>query len=140
MLHHQVRILALCLVVGVLSACSAPGNPPSKTVQLTESGTLPGSGVGLVVGDTLELVLDGNASTGYAWEIGFIDSAVLRSLGDPEYVEAGTPERVGGEGQYTFRFLAIGEGQVELTLIYRRPFEPDVPPLRIFEVMVTVSP
>jgi inhibitor of cysteine peptidase len=139
-MFKQVRILALCLVVAVLSACGSPGKPPSKTVLINESTTASGSGVGLTVGDALELVLEGNASTGYTWDIGFIDSVVLHSLGDPEYAEAEATDTVGEPGHYTFHFSAAGEGQVELVMIYHRPLEPNVPPLKTFQLRVTVSP
>ena len=80
-------------IVGVLilTGCSAldkKGNQQtarSKEVQLTEKANACGTGVGLNVGDTLALILDGNPSTGYTWEVGFYANAVVEPLGEPEY-------------------------------------------------------
>jgi inhibitor of cysteine peptidase len=135
----KVRLLAIGLLAVTLAACGQPTEEPSKTVLIDESTTPSGSGVGLELGDTLELALAGNASTGYTWDIGFIDSVVLHSLGEPEYAESAATDVVGAPGRYTFRFSAAGEGQVKLVMIYHRPSEPEVLPLKTYELTVEVN-
>ena len=42
-------------------------------------------------------------------------------------------------GTYTWRYTAVAPGEVRLRLSYLRSWEQDTPPLRTFEVMVTVK-
>ena len=83
------------------------------------------------------MILEGNPSTGYTWEVGFYVPEVMKPAGEPKYQSASS--QAGAGGTYTFRFLAVGEGQATLRLIYHRPWEQDVPDLKTCEVTVTVK-
>lgn len=131
------RLLIMAGVVlsaALLSACGADPSP-AATRRLTEADA--GSSVALRVGDTLEVTLPGNPTTGYQWAVGAGDAAILQLRGEPEFVAAG--EALGSGGSVTLRFAAIGPGDLQLQLVYRRPFEPDAPPERTFAVRVSVS-
>lgn len=141
--------LAIALVVLTMSL-SLPGEnqgrtptivptPMPKEVQLTEKGLAcaPGSSVGLNVGDTLVLVLEGNPSTGYNWDVGFYTLGVIEPAGEPEFQSSS--DLLGAGGTYTFRFLAVGEGESTLRLMYSRPLEKDVPEAKICDLSVTVK-
>jgi inhibitor of cysteine peptidase len=106
--------------------------------SLTLSEADAGSAVTLAVGDTIEVVLDGNPTTGFTWETAAVDASVLRQLGEPEF----EPESalIGAGGTFTFRFEAVAPGQTTLRLVYHRPWETGIPPERTFEVTVDVSP
>ena len=99
-----------------------------------------GSFVNLDVGETFQLVLEANPSTGYVWEVDPAASAsnVLEQVGEPSFV-ASSPA-VGSGGKTTFTFRATADGAALLNIRYRRPFEPAVAPLRTFEVNVSVGP
>lgn len=133
-----IFLLSIALII-LLVGCTEDQTPMPKEVQLTEKGLAcePGSSVGLNVSDTLVLVLDGNPSTGYTWEVGFYTAGVIEPAGEPEYQP--NSNLVGAGGTYTFRFLAVGEGESVLRLIYHRPFEKDVLDLKVCEVTVIVE-
>jgi inhibitor of cysteine peptidase len=137
--------LFVIIIVGLLAACGTikstgqltetPKPSPAKsTKQLTEADT--GRSLELYVGDKLEVILLGNPTTGFQWEISDIDPSILRTSGEPDFEPSGNA--VGSGGKITMCFEAVRTGQMKLTLIYHRPFEKDVPPAQTFEVAVTV--
>ncbi len=122
--------ILLMLVILALSACA--GN---QTVSLTKADT--GKTVDLAPGDELEVKLEGNITTGFAWEARDFDSAVLELAGgEPEYKSES--DLVGGGGVFTFRFKAKAADSTAVHFIYYRSFEPDVPPIETFDVTVNV--
>jgi len=46
---------------------------------------------------------------------------------------------MGSGGKVTLQFEAAGTGQTPLKLVYHRPFETGIAPLKTFEVTVTVE-
>lgn len=131
-------VLAAILVVvliGVLALAVAGWTArQAKTVEL--NGGQSGSSVELRTGDTLQLALEGNPTTGYTWAPATLDQAILKSAGEPEFQPSSSA--LGAGGTVTCRFTAVGAGQTTLQMIYSRPFEKDVPPLKTFTVTVTV--
>lgn len=91
----------------------------------------------MYTGDTLEVILKGNPTTGYNWEVDYVDSAILRQVGKTEF-KADRKTR-GSGGIITMRFEALASGQTVLRLIYHRPFEKGVPPVQTLEVAVVVK-
>jgi len=147
-MKHTKKLLFFAIKISligmlVLTGCSAINNleeqqtPQPKEVQITEDGLACGSGTELNVGDTLVLILNGNPSTGYTWDVGFYVHPVIEPLGEPGYQP--DSDLLGAAGSYTFRFLAIGEGQATLRMIYHRPLDKDIPVLKICDVSVTVK-
>lgn len=122
-------------IIGVLCACGAEPSPAMSVKRLTEADT--NSSIELRVGDKLELTLPGNPTTGFQWEVGAGDTAILQPSGEPEFEPASSA--IGSGGKVTLRFDAVGTGQMELKLVYQRPFEKDAPPEQTFEVTVTVK-
>ena len=102
---------------------------------LTEADA--GSSSELRVGDKLEVTLPGSPTTGFQWEIGSVDTSILRPTGEPEFKSSS--DALGSGGQFAFRFKAVAPGQTTLKLIYHRPFEKDTPPAQTFEVTATVK-
>jgi inhibitor of cysteine peptidase len=129
-------VLVLLAMALLLIGCGSPAREAAKTVGLSEQGGGCGTAVELNAGDTLELVLDGNPTTGYAWEGSFVAPTALKPVGEPAF-KAGAGG-LGAGGTYTFRFNAVAEGQATLKLIYHRPFEPEAPPLKTCDVTVVV--
>jgi inhibitor of cysteine peptidase len=123
------------LTVNFLDAVWLCVSIPEPTVRLSEEDA--GSTVQLRVGDTMEVVLDGNPTTGFLWETAAVDASVLNQLGEPGF-EPYT-SLMGSGGKFTFRFEAVASGQTLLKLVYHRPWEKDVPPEKTFEVTVTVQ-
>ena len=127
------QALMVTLIVALsLSAC---GSSAAKSVTVGEQDA--NSTVSLNVSDTLEVVLDGNPTTGYQWEKEAGNEAIVKQVGEAEF--KADSDALGSGGKVTLRFEAVGAGQTVLRLIYQRSFEPDAPPLKTFEVTVTVK-
>ena len=105
------------------------------SVKLSEKDV--GRTVEMSVGDVLEIVLKGNPTTGYIWGVASPDKRILKQVGEPEF----EPDRKarGSGGNIILRFEAAKAGKTSLQLIYHRPFEKNKPPIKTFEVRVTVK-
>ena len=95
--------------------------------------------VSLAVGQTLEVRLDSNPTTGYSWQVLDLAGGVLAQEGDAEYKSSSSQPMPGQGGMEIFRFKAILPGEVTLKLVYRRPWETDVEPADTFELAVMVK-
>ncbi len=90
----------------------------------------------LQVGDSLEIVLAGNPTTGYLWELAPWDRNVLEQVGEVAYKP--TSDAMGSGGRFTFCFKAIGEGKADLSWSYARPFEKKAAPIKSFQAHAVV--
>lgn len=131
----KIGILFILLLSFALASCAQPEPKPSKEVSILWSEI--DQGVGLEVGDILEVVLPANPSTGYLWEVGFYNQSVLKLFGEPEFLRTST--NLGAEETQKMHFEAIGEGETKLVLVYRRPFEEEDVNPKTFEVDVIVK-
>lgn len=113
--------IAVAAIIFSLYGCSTSRTPDvmPKEVQVTQNGGACGSGVGLNEGDTLVLILEGDPSSDYTWEVGFYVPAVIEPAGEQKDQSESNP--ASESGTYTFRFLAVGEGESELLMIYGPP-------------------
>jgi inhibitor of cysteine peptidase len=125
-LFHFGLFLALAWA---LSACG-DGN---QVLQEKDSGRT----IKMHTGAILEIVLPGNPTTGYHWEIAKVDARVLGLASEIEYRTAS--EMLGADGDFIIRFEALNPGSTELLLFYQRPFEIDREPENFFEITVNVS-
>jgi predicted secreted protein len=139
----RLKMIVLLVVLTILlslNGCSASRTPEvtpaPKEVQLTQKGGACGSGVGLNEGDTLVLILEGDPSSDYTWEVGFYVPAVIEPVGEP--IVQSKSSSGSASDTYTFRFLAVGEGEAELHMIYGPP-EKDSPEFKTCQLTVTVK-
>lgn len=129
------------LLVAFVGGCApatlplTPLTPPPQTVRLTEADD--GTGVNLNVGDTLEITLPGNPSTGYTWQPETDPWPFLQPLGAPRFQAGGTG--LGAGGRVTLSYQAAQSGEVDLALRYVRPFAAPDPAAQEFDVTVTVQ-
>jgi inhibitor of cysteine peptidase len=126
-LHLPIILLGLIIL---LSGCSA-GNP----IQLYQIDS--GRAIKMKLGDTLEIVLDANPTTGYQWKALPWDTEVIEQIDKPVYKSRS--KAIGSGGELTFYFKALSTGQTLLKFIYFRDFEKDVPPIKSFKVTIVVS-
>lgn len=125
-------IIFFALMLGIVVIT---GNPlVGDSMKLNEHDS--GKTVEIVVGDELEVLLPGNPTTGYAWELILFDKNVLKS--DKEQFFA-INKALGSGGVEVIKFHAIAAGKSAVKLIYHRPFEQNVPPLKAFEVTVIIK-
>lgn len=132
--------IALILAGALLSGCipttqsqpsPTPSSPP-QTIGVSEAGD--GSSVSLCQGDTLEVELPANPSTGYSWQSDFPLWPVLEALGEPQF----SPDSgaIGAGGRLKLRYRATQVGQTQLVLLYRRTGQP---PARTFTLNISVQ-
>jgi inhibitor of cysteine peptidase len=127
------RKMIVLLVTSLILCGVCPGF--GQTVQLIGSDA--GRTINLRIGDCLNIVLNGNPTTGYIWEESSRTAPVLKQYKRMEFVPQS--KLIGAGGKCTFYYKAVARGTTELKLVYRRPWEKKVPPLRAFAVKVTVK-
>lgn len=86
------------------------------------------------VGDTFQVKLIGNPTTGYTWETVSIPS-FLRL--DGKNVISDNPNLVGSPVKYSLNFTVLDAGRGELELQYKRPWEKTA--IKTFKCTVTAS-
>jgi inhibitor of cysteine peptidase len=87
------------------------------------------------VGDTIEVLLAENPSTGYRWEVAAFDSSVL-SAGESRFSPAAGGIGAEGTRHMAFPVRDAGTGRIELVL--RRSWEPVSAAIQRWNVTVEV--
>ena len=92
----------------------------TTAVQVTEADS--GGSVTLNPGDTLEVILTSNATTGYHWTITSLNQDILQQSGDSEYEADPNPQGlIGAGGKELFTFKATSPGETSLEMNYQSP-------------------
>jgi len=134
--NYGLRINAIVPLLTVLVL--AIGCSTSKKVKVVAS--VSDSQIELKKGQTLVFTLESNPTTGYQWEVIEYDESILQLKGEVEFKSFDTrnPPPSGKGGTETFRFDAQSTGKVILKLVYHRPWEKEVEPLKTFTLHVLV--
>lgn len=87
-----------------------------------------------VVGDTITITLESNATTGYDW---IFDDANLQilNLQSQNYL-SNNSHICGADGHKRFVFKAVKEGSCLVLLKYKRPWEKDAIKTQIYKIVV----
>jgi len=120
------------VVITSLCACSSGSD---GTLKLTEEDS--GRVLQIRQGTRFTISLASNLSTGYGWEIYDMDAHVLAQVGEPEYIRKSLLKGAGETTVLTFESLKAGD--TRLVLVYRQPFEPDIPPEKTFSIELQVT-
>ena len=127
------------IAITVLAGLWVAGGAVAAEIDLLAQS--PETPVEVAIGDVLVVRLQGNASTGYAWERVDEDHGVLvqeratRPASKPE-----RPPMIGAPTTAAWRFRAERAGAAELHLVYRQPWRKDKPPARELAWRVRVQP
>ena len=116
----------LVAIIIFVSSCAGP-------FTIEDSGTT----VNLGIDDPFEIELQGNASTGFAWQVMPYDSTIIKQVGEREYTA--NDDRVGSAGTYTYKFQTTAAGQTDLLLVYHRKWEEHKPPVKMFKMKIVVG-
>ena len=124
------------ILLASLSLLAIQGTILAKDVTVTETdhqGT-----VTLEEKDTLRVLLNGNPSTGFTWEVASNDESVLKLCG--KGCKSLKPGLCGSPAVYTFTFRPTSKkGVSELEMVHRRPWEEETAPLNNFHLTVIVE-
>ena len=93
--------------------------------------------IAVTPGQTLQITLPENPSTGFTWNIVTQPKKGLQLLSST--YQANQPQLMGGGGQRQFTFLAKQSGQFPLTLRYYRPWEPASQSAQEFTLTINVK-
>jgi inhibitor of cysteine peptidase len=125
----------LAAVIGV--ALASGSGTGATTVGAADSG----STIELAVGETLNVTLESNPTTGFSWALAAnSDESVLQEI-DHEYVanEAGETPMVGSGGVEDWTFKALAKGETTISMEYSRPWEGGEKAAQTFELTVVVN-
>jgi inhibitor of cysteine peptidase len=104
------------------------------TISITEHND--GEQVSAQVGDTIEIHLPENATTGYRWEPDSLDSHIFELEEATGNYRSGV---IGSGGDAQFRIRVLAPGSAALRLRYWRRWEGERGVLKRFEVKVNAS-
>jgi len=131
-------------------AMPSPDSPPAPE-EVRMSATNDGGRVTLAEHQVLVLSLEANPSTGYMWEVIESDPSIVRQDDEAHFTSQASPpgagahqtradvdrQSCGGGGNYqVMRFKTLGNGESTIKLVYHRPWEYDVPPLKTYTFQV----
>ena len=123
--------LALCAVLVILiGGCSS-----AKDIEVSAADN--GARVELDKGQVLVVLLEGNPTTGYLWAVDALEDSVVALQGEADYVADSS--LVGSGGVFTYWFKAMGPGETTLKMVYHKPWEADVDPIEVFELVLVVK-
>ena len=88
------------------------------------------------VGETIEVTLSENASTGYRWAVDRLDAGVVRQLSAESHNAA---KAIGAPGTIVFIFKAVKAGTGEIALKYWRSWDGDASVAKRFRVRLSVQ-
>jgi inhibitor of cysteine peptidase len=129
----QLPVVAPTALPPSPTANNTPVSQPAAGLTAADSGTT----LYLEVGQTFTVTLEGNPSTGYTWEMSPADKPVLSQVGD--VLAAPKSNLVGAPAMLMLTFRADANGSQPLALVYHRPWEKDVAPVKVFNVTVMVG-
>lgn len=112
------------LLIPVMFALTTAAYSADRPIQLTEADN--GRTNSVNTGSEIEIVLEGNPTTGYSWGVASFSTNSLQQIRTVEYLQSARSDgkhRVGVGGKFVFRFKATASGQGFIKLIYRRPWE-----------------
>ena len=127
-------ILNSVILLALLPTASSVRAGGAALLRLSEKDN--GKQVHLRSGQSMDIVLFENATTGYQWQIVSIDKDILVEAEKPDFEPASG--LLGAGGKKTYHFKAASPGKTELRFAYRRPWEANVSPIKTFTVWITV--
>lgn len=139
--HPNGRLVSLICAILLLSsllffryAIAAPpaDDPDHGEIRLSVADD--GRSVELKEGQTLVVSLESNPSTGYRWEVDEVDETILQQTGKTEFKSES--HLIGAPAQQIMRFEAVAAGRTSLRLVYRRPWEKTIEPVKVFSLQV----
>ncbi len=109
------KIFSLLLLAALSFGCSTlnPTTEPEPPAPDTTTSTDPARPIEVQAGETFEIIIDSNPTTGYHWEI-------IGELNGVEFISreymADKPVLAGSGGMDIWTFKAVATGQMQITL------------------------
>jgi inhibitor of cysteine peptidase len=133
---HPLAPFIILIVLALLLLLADIGRPtglePLVLDQANSGGTFE-----LRPGETVDISLGANLTTGYNWQVVPFQATVLAQTGEPVVEE--NEGLLGAPTTVTFRFTAVAPGEQVVQLNYVRPWEESAVPEDIFMVTIIVK-
>ncbi|HTZ20918.1 MAG TPA: protease inhibitor I42 family protein [Opitutaceae bacterium] len=129
--RFSLSLAVLLVGLSLLTGCQTEA---SKVLNLTIADH--GRAVSVKKGEPIQIVLEGNPTTGLTWLVDDLDVKVVALAGTPSY--APSSDALGAGGKFTFNFTALARGQTNMRIIYIKPSERGRDPDKTFAIMITV--
>jgi inhibitor of cysteine peptidase len=82
-------------------------------------------------GESFEISLDSNPSTGYSWEANFEENELMLE----NRIYQAESSLIGGGGKEKFIFRSLTKGETIISMKYRRPWEEREVDIRLFRII-----
>ncbi len=119
----------LALTLAAFAGCGSDGDDAdddSSPQQFTVTDL--GEPIEVEAGESFEVVLDSNPTTGYSWRVTIDPPAdVVTAAGSTYEPDSDSENLTGGGGKDTFTFEATKAGEATITFDYMPPGEPSKP-------------
>ena len=132
--YVMIKRITICALIVFMLIWKADNTLAGEPMRLSESDS--GKVIQIFVGDELEVVLPGNPTTGYVWDVSSLDSHFLTQA-KTDFIA--NDKAIGSGGMEVLRFKAIAAGRSEVKLIFHRPFERNVRPAKTFDATVIIK-
>ena len=136
MTKYVVKPVPLLICAALMALIVSTSTAAAEPVIATEAHN--GKTIVLGKGASLVISLESNPSTGYVWQIGKNDNAILKLVGQPAF-HPGAHQMPGAPGHQLFKLEAIFPGNDAIELEYLRLWEKGVAPVKTFSLLVTVK-
>jgi predicted secreted protein len=138
------RLTQWLVVAAIVSGLALPALAEPVTLPI-EPGTR--AEITLHRGQSVEVRLPANVSTGFGWEVAGVDASVVSLVGRRDersdaaahQQSTGVPVVVGVPSVQVLVFQAKGLGQTDVALVYVRPWERERLPANTAQLRVTVT-
>lgn len=124
----------ILLLIGMPAWAEGVSDQASLDIEVSDMDNNASSEpISLKLGEVLNLSLKSNPTTGYMWNASF-NSSLIEQVNygyDPD-----SPELIGGGGIETFTFKAVGVGETDLVMRYKRSWEPESVEERVYHIVV----
>ncbi|MDH3729629.1 MAG: protease inhibitor I42 family protein [Acidimicrobiia bacterium] len=125
-----MRAALFAIVIAFVLFLGACGDSQPLTVTDDDDGAT----FEVARGETFEIRLTSNPSTGFSWAVVALPGV---SVSEPEFI-APDSDFVGSPGQELFEVAAVESGDTHLVFEYSRPWE-DLPPEQTFEIDLIID-
>ncbi len=143
------RLLTALLMATASATPARPAAPEPVPSSQTLIVTAQDNGNSLILrqGETLKVVLSGNGSTGYGWDLEHHDPTRIEPLGmasrqapGPTLPDGRSLPLAGGPQQISFLFRMLSPGRSTLQLRHWRPWEGASSIIERFQLQVVIVP
>jgi inhibitor of cysteine peptidase len=131
-----IALVSLCLLYSANAVCSPDSKKETQTMQLLVEQDN-GRTINLHLGESVQLTLPENATTGYRWAIDHYDKEIIEMLATEPHYQA---PAIGSAGEVTFIFQTKKIGTGEIVLKHWRHWEGDASVIARFRVQLHIQP